>query len=424
MQALNSFWMIIAFSVIVILSFLFNILSKKTNIPSVLMLILMGFLIKEGLSAVDVKIPDLKQMLEIIGVVGLIMIVLEAALDLKLKKDKTILILKAFFISLVLLLATSLVIAYIFQFFIQMDLFTAMIYAVPLSIMSSAIIIPSVANLTEENKEFMIYEATFSDILGIMLFYFLLDTQGIESGKQIAVNVTSNIGLTIVASVLLSYLLVFLFQYIKQMHGRLFLMVAVLTLLYSVGKLFHLSSLLIILTFGLVLNNRRLFIRGVLKKIIKAEDFKVIFKDFKTLIEESSFVIRTFFFVLFGLTIHFDSLGGIFIYAITILILLVLYGIRYLNLKIVTKDKVMPLLFIAPRGLITILLFYAIPQELIDPYFDSNILLFVILSTNVIMMIALMRSGGDYEEVDKMNFGSLEREVEFNTLNKPVKPTE
>ncbi len=407
MELFNSYWMIIGFSIVIILSFLFNVLAKKANVPSVLMLIVLGFLIKEGLYLMDIRLPNLRILLEIIGAVGLIMIVLEAALDLHLRQDKSVMILKAFSISLILLLATSAVITYIFHYFLRMEMFVAMIYAVPLSIMSSAIIIPSVASMTEDNKEFMIYEATFSDILGIMLFYFLLDTQDMSGAQEISINVTSNIGITIIASFILSYLLVFLFQYIRVLSGRLFLMVAVLTLLYSVGKLFHLSSLLIILTFGLVLNNQQVFVRGVLRKIIKIEDIKDILRDFKTLIEESSFVIRTFFFLLFGLTINLGGLNNVFIYFICIAILIVLYFIRYINLKIITHNKVFPLLFIAPRGLITILLFYAIPTELQDAHFDSNIILLVILATNIIMMIALMTSGAKYVEIDKMEFGSM-----------------
>ena len=45
----------------------------------------------------------------------------------------------------------------------------------------------------------------------------------------------------------------------------------------------------------------------------------------------------------------------------------------------------MPQLFIAPRGLITVLLFYAIPKEAEVATFEPGILLFIIIGTSLIM---------------------------------------
>lgn len=55
----------------------------------------------------------------------------------------------------------------------------------------------------------------------------------------------------------------------------------------------------------------------------------------------------------------------------------------------VGKDM-LPQLFIAPRGLITVLLFYAIPEEAKVEGFDSGILLFVIIATSLIMTFAMI----------------------------------
>lgn len=406
LESINSNWIIIAFSGVIILSFLFNVLSKKANIPSVLLLIASGMLISFGLDSLGIVKINLMPVLEFIGVVGLIMIVLEAALDLKLKKEKRGLILRSLLIALMLLIFTSFLIAFIFSYFIHLDPYTALVYAVPLSIMSSAIIIPSVGNLSKENKEFMIYESTFSDILGIMFFYFLLDSRNIDSTQAIVLNISSNIIITLIVSVVVSYILVFLLQYIKT-QGRLFLTISMLMLLYAIGKLFHLSSLIIILTFGLILNNEKLFIRGFFDKIIDKEEIKRIMRDFKTLTEESSFVVRTFFFVLFGMSIDLSTMTNPFIYFITALIIIVLYSTRYINLKLINRSSnAYPMLFIAPRGLITILLFFAIPIELQADHFDKSILLLTILSTSVIMMIVLITSGTKMEDIDEVEMTS------------------
>ena len=85
---MNPYILIISLCSIIILSFFFNIISKKTNIPSVLLLIALGIGIKYSMDYYGLIDEDLKlnTILEILGNIGLVMIVLEAALDLKLEK--------------------------------------------------------------------------------------------------------------------------------------------------------------------------------------------------------------------------------------------------------------------------------------------------------------------------------------------------
>jgi len=154
---MDPYIVVIAISLIVIASFFFNALAKKTNIPSVLMLMALGMGIS---SLVDVWEIDLgfrlQSGLNVIGIIGLIMIVLEAALDLKLTKEKKPLIIKSLLISLICLVATSFGIAgLIYLFFYEDTTFTmALVNSIPLSVISSAIVIPSVSSLQEEKKSF------------------------------------------------------------------------------------------------------------------------------------------------------------------------------------------------------------------------------------------------------------------------------
>ena len=86
--SLTSYHYIIIFSTTIIVSYFFNLYAKKSGIPAVLMLIGLGVLINYGLQFSGVEKPNLLPILEVIGVVGLILIVLEAALDLRLLKEK------------------------------------------------------------------------------------------------------------------------------------------------------------------------------------------------------------------------------------------------------------------------------------------------------------------------------------------------
>lgn len=175
MDVLSSYNIIIEASVIIFLSFWFNGISKKTNIPSVLMLIVLGIMLQYALKYFVPEVLDFSGGLELLGIVGLIMIVLEAALELELKREKLVPILKSMAIALLGLLGSAYVAALIlFQFIPEMTMQSAWLYATPLSILSSAIIIPSVSGLSEAKKEFHVYESTFSDIMGIMMFYYLV----------------------------------------------------------------------------------------------------------------------------------------------------------------------------------------------------------------------------------------------------------
>ena len=426
MEILSSYNLIIACSLIVIVSFLFGELSRKTNVPSVLMLIFLGIILKLVMDAADLGDQvDFFPILEVLGIVGLIMIVLEAALELNLRRDKMWAIGKALLIALVGLVASTWVAAMILEEFVEgMDGITAWLYATPLSILSSAIIIPSVTGLSQKKKEFHIYESTFSDILGIMLFYFLEGQ--LEHGDQAAgggtLNFMGNLGLTIGISVAVSYALIFVFQNIRS-HTKLFLLISVLLLTYALGKKMHLSSLIIILIFGLLIANMKIFFRGRLSRWLDFDKAKHIYDGLHTVTGETAFVVRTFFFVIFGLTITLSHLFYLDVAMISGLIIASIYAIRFVLLRVFLGPDILPQLFTAPRGLITILLFYAIPQEATVPGFEPGILLFIIISTSLIMTFALIsdkrRTGKSVKQANGVQVGyshwrapSLEEEAQ------------
>ena len=389
MEILSSYNIIISVSIIIILSFLFNGLSKKTNIPAVLMLIVLGVGIQYALGYISDEKINFFPILEVLGIVGLIMIVLEAALELELKREKMIPIVKSMVIALIGLVASTWVAALIlYQLIPAMTMQSAWLYATPLSILSSAIIIPSVNGLKESKKEFHIYESTFSDILGIMMFYFLTGKLNPAEDTGIA-GFSINLIITIVISLIASYGIIIIFQKIKS-QLKLFLLIAVLLLLYALGKKMHLSSLIIILIFGLVIANMKLFFFGKLKKFLNIQKAQQIYHELHIITLETAFVVRTFFFVIFGITIVIASLWNIDVALISMLIIASIYTIRFILLRIFMGRDILPQLFVAPRGLITVLLFYAIPEEAQIASFEPGILLFVIIGTSLIMTAAMI----------------------------------
>ena len=406
MDQLSSYSLIILFSATIIVSYFFNIYAKKSGIPAVLMLIVSGVLINFALIISGIEKPNLFPILEVLGVVGLILIVLEAALDLELLKEKIGVITKSLLVATIGLVATSYVSAEFLCYVFEMTIIEALLFTIPLSILSSAIILPSIDSLDEYKKEFMIYESTFSDILGIVGFYSVMSFLGPDSKSEIYGEVFSNLIFTIVFSVIASYILIYIFQKLKG-HNKLFLLISILLLLYAIGKIFHLSSLIIILIFGVILNNYKLFFKGGLIKLIDHEKVTSVLADFKVITGESAFVIRTFFFIIFGWSISLSSMFNLKTVAVGGAILLIIYTIRTISLILFSGKNIFPQVFLAPRGLITILLFFAIPKSITEQYDFNGVLLFVIFISCIIMTSGLIRYKKNQETI-KENADSLE----------------
>jgi NhaP-type Na+/H+ and K+/H+ antiporter len=406
--SLTSYHYIIIFSITIIISYFFNLYAKKSGIPAVLMLIGLGIVINYALRFSGVEKPNLLPILEVVGVLGLILIVLEAALDLKLLKEKVGLIIKSFFVALIGLGGTAYLAALSLSCFLHIELLNALLYTIPLSILSSAIILPSIDDLDEGKREFMIYESTFSDIIGIISFYSVLTMIDSHANESVYGEVFGNLVLTVVFSVLISYVLIYVFQNIKG-HVKLFLLIAILLLLYAVGKMFHLSSLIIILIFGVILNNYKVFFRGGLIKLLNIEKVEEVLEDMKVVTAETAFVVRTFFFIIFGWSVYLGSLLSFKVFGVGVLILAIIYLVRALVLFLFNGFNINPQLFLAPRGLITILLFFAIPEELSIGAEFQGVLLFVILVSCLIMTWSLIAYKnkvaqiGEYEEDDLLD---------------------
>src|SRR5215831_2883519 len=272
---------------VIVLSYLFSIVSNLIKIPSVLLLLIAGILLRVFSDAEQWNIHFPEQLTESLGVVGLIMIVLEAGLDLKLGRDKVKLIRDSFLAALFIFALSLAGISTALHYWLTEDFIKWLVYATPLSIMSSSIVIPSLHHLTASKKEFLVYEASFSDIIGILIFNYFLGERILTAAA------IGGFFLTILIAIILSLIFSFLLLLIltkTNLNVKFFLVFALLLILYEGGKMLTLPSLLIILIFGLLMNNWHLI------RIPKAFNFLLNDKVKETthllhsLTAESSFV--------------------------------------------------------------------------------------------------------------------------------------
>jgi len=376
---------IIILSSLIVLSYIFDLIAKWSKIPSVMLLLATGVGLNFVLGSMGVELSGIQPLVQLVGTIGLIMIVFEASLDLKLSKSRLKLVGRSFLSAFLILCVSSLLVAWIILQCTDQSFRSSLAYAIPLSIISSAIVIPSVAHLGDEIREFTTYEASFSDILGILLFNFAVADQVLGSGALISFIGVST--LSVILSILISFAFIFLIARITT-HIKFFLILALLILMYGIGKTYHMPSLVLILIFGITINNLSL-IPGTRSDMIDLAQLPPILSQLKSITAESAFLIRTFFFVLFGYSISLSILADIHVVAIGSLVVAALLFIRYLYLKAFVRKSVMPELFLMPRGLITIILFYNIPAWLKSDSFNEGVILFVIIMTSVLMMVGL-----------------------------------
>ncbi len=374
---------LITISILIILSYFFDILSKWVRIPSVIFLLGCGILINFIWKNIGLPDYDVKNLLELFGTIGLIMIVLEGSLDLELSKKKLKIINKSLITSALPVILGSLIVAYIIQYFYGGTFKIAWLNAVPIAIISSAVAIPSAVNFEKNKKEFIVYESSFSDIIGIMIFNFaILENVGsVSSFLTFGSNTVYIILISIVCSIAL-----FVFLHFVKLHLKFIFTFAVLILVYALVKKLHLPSLLLVMFFGLLLNNYKLIQFDWIQKWLKEDKFDKELEQLKSITAESAFLIRTFFFLLFGFSLDIQSLSDISIWQNAFLIILSLFILRAIFLRFFVKDLFYPSIFIAPKGLINVLLFYSIPlDKRIFGFAESSLFAIIIISLLLMM---------------------------------------
>lgn len=368
---------------IIITSYLIDVFARRTKIPAVLFLIILGILLRQVSDHFQLIDFDFKTIIPVLGTFGLILIVFEGALELDYEKQKNRIIRNAFLASLIILVATATAVTLLLSEITELSFHQCLINAIPLSIISSAIAIPSVVSMTPKTKEFITYESTFSDILGIILFNYAVTFSAVNAGMFLKLG--SELVLVTLLSLAGCLLLLFLLKKITH-TVKFILVITVMVFLFSIGKYYHLSSLILVLVFGLFLKNLHLFKWPLFRKYFVYEKFEKDFGFLHQITAEGVFLVKTFFFVIFGFIIDFEELLYTRTFLISLLVVGIIYVIRAVFIRLITKSF-LPITFISPRGLITILLYLSIPEEFRIPEVNAGVLFLVVLITSFMMLL-------------------------------------
>jgi cell volume regulation protein A len=174
-----------------------------------------------------------------------------------------------------------------------------------------------------------------------------------------------------------------------QHHVKFVPIMFLVILIYELSKVFHLPSLVFILVFGLFLNNLDNIKHISFLQKLKPEVLGTEVKRFKELTIEATFLVRALFFLLFGYLIETTELIATDTLAWSVGITAGIFLVRGLVLK-AAKLPLMPLVFVAPRGLITILLFLSLVPQIRIPLVSRPLIIQIIILSALVLMVGAL----------------------------------
>jgi hypothetical protein len=199
---------------------------------------------------------------------------------------------------------------------------------------------------------------------------------------------------SLIATVGLSYLLSKIEHHIKFVP-----IILLVVLIYELSKVYHLPGLIFILIFGLSIGNLDELKRFKWIDFFKPNELKKEVSKFKELTIEAAFLVRALFFLLFGYLIEATEVLNLETLPWALVIGFLIYLLRAIQLKL-SHLPLLPLVFIAPRGLITILLFLSIEPTHTISLVNNSLIIQVIILTALMMMIGIMTNKTSGTEVN------------------------
>jgi potassium/hydrogen antiporter len=376
---------ILAASALLLFAYLLDIVGRRFKLPSVVLLIGTGIVLRQILDSTHLHLGWVDPIVPVIGTLGLILIVLEGALDLTVSRERLGLIATSAASTLLGFMATLAAFAALFHFALYFDVPVAVLAAIPFAVISSAVAIPASNGLAPQPREFVIYESSLSDIVGVLVFYAWQNANG-----SLETFTFDLLGGSVVSLAAAAATALLLYYFINQLDGhvRFLPLIAGLICLYAVGKELHLSPLILVLGCGLLINNPRLITWHARLRSLHSANYDQTLKEFKGLVAELTFATKSFFFLLLGYWTNIHELLSPHAWLIAGAGIVIVYGSRWLILKLLRQDAAAQLLWIAPRGLITVLLFLSAAGTGKLQGFPFGAVMLVVLATATLTALA------------------------------------
>ena len=376
---------ILAASGLLLLAYVLDIVGRRYRLPGVVLLIATGIALRLVLAPLGIDLPWLKPAVKVLGTLGLILIVLEGALDLTVTRERARLIAVSAASAFLGFLVTLAAFAALFVAAFDFAPATAILLAIPFSVISSAVAIPSASGLPEMPREFVIYESSLSDIIGVLVFYAALGADG--SLQDFAIDFFGGGVLSLTIALILAPAIFFFINRLEG-HVRFLPLIAGLVFMYAAGKALHLSPLVLVLGCGLLLNNPHLGNWSRQLSAVRGGSYNQTLKEFKGLVAELTFAAKSFFFLVLGYLTDLSTMRSWTAWAIAVAVFGVVFVSRFAILGLLRQRDKRILTWIAPRGLITVLLFLVVLETGKIAEFPLGAVMLVVLATSAATALA------------------------------------
>lgn len=326
---------------------------RKTNIPDVLVLMLAGIVIGPLLGIVTPE--DFGKIGSLIATIALVVILFESGTSLNLnvlgQSLATTSMLTFWCFAL-----TAAIVALIGHAALDLSLLPALLLGVTLGGTSSAVVIPMVGSLqmSEKPATVLVLESALTDVLCIVGVFALLQvyTQGgVEPGRLVG-GVMAALVFAAAIGVLggIGWLLVL--GKVRDFPNTISSTLAYVFIVYGATEGLGFSGAIAALALGVTLTN---FEKFGLTKFDRIDRHIVPLNDMDlTFYREAVFLLKTYFFVYLGISIHF---GAVELAVVALAMVALIYVVRLMLTRFVFRDREYGLRdtaivsMLAPKGL-------------------------------------------------------------------------
>jgi len=298
---------ILAIGMMVFFAHFLSLQFRKTNIPDVLVLMLLGILIGPVLGIVTPQ--DFGKVGSVVATIALVVILFESGTSLNLgvlgKSLATtgVLTLWCFFL-------TILIVALFGFYILDLSLLPAAMLGVTLGGTSSAVVIPMVEalRLSKKPATVLVLESALTDVLCIVGVFALLQiyTQGsVEPGRLVG-SVLSALVFATIIGVLggIGWLLVL--GKIRDFPNTISSTLAYVFIVYGVTEQLGFSGAIAALALGITMTNFEAFGLNRIQSLSN-KNIEPLNETDRVFYRESVFLLKTYFFVYLGISIHFGT---------------------------------------------------------------------------------------------------------------------
>jgi len=408
---------LIVFGAVMILGFIGNYIFNRTQIPSIVWLLLFGLVIGVIFNIRDIDQSIIIAASKLFGAVAIVIILFDGGINTDLyqlfRGAPRGLLLSITAFSFSILVTMGLVVALFYSFMPTIPLENSVIIGIILGAIvagtSSPIVIPLASrlkNLQEKTKMMLSIESIITDplcIVVVLAVYYMVigpSAEGLNLGLG-AKNVISTFSVGAMMGFISGLIWLPIMNKVRQEQfsyvatlALVFIVYSVTALIVTVGDGGEGAGAIACLVFGLVLGNGK----KILKMLGYGEKQFEMDEQSKHIHSLVSFIIRTVFFVFLGMMVGFQRIEYIII---GIVVLFLLLAVRILAILIATykgeieRDDKQSMIVMMPRGLAAAILALTFGPELVstlmpgmDGFFE-DVAFVVILGTAILCTIGI-----------------------------------